>query len=356
MTTTVDSLLASKDAAHRSDVTALDDADIADLTLRAGDFANSYQMKALSILAERAFTDVDVSAAVTSLVDQLLSTPGLADLARAEIISHATVAANNSLPTLLTAAVGPDTDVAVAAWRALQLIARSSDLADLQNAAPAKGTELGDQAAFTIALVAYRAGIAGYELPLLDEAHLAAIANDEEQLNSINQSSTTADEFALVSELSAGELYLIAAQRESTTTIRCGDQQMLVCLDPELQPGWPQTLTQSPAMPGAVLVVDPLATSAAVRLLLLSTPDGEGGFYTGAYLPSGELLYQGRARSENITADTATFSWWAISRPAVRPISLGLSVSSAGVELNGDRLSAITAYSDSLAPTEVAEF
>ncbi|UBV20990.1 hypothetical protein H8Z59_27985 [Mycolicibacterium fortuitum] len=353
MTMAVENLLASKDSARRSDLATLGGEDIADLTLRAGDLANPYQLKALSILAARSLTDGDVTAALTSLVDQLLSAPDITDQMRAEIISCAAAAHSDSLSVLMAATQDPVEDVAIEAWRALQLIARSADLADLQNAAPGPGTLVGDQAAFTMALVAYRGGVAGFELPYLDDAHVVAIVNDEEELTSISQSATTDEEFALVEELSSTELYLVSAQLASTTTIRCGGQQMFLCLDPELQPGWPTTLTELPAMLGVILMVDPLTTTAAVRFLVLSTPDGEAGFYAGAYLPSGEPVYQGHARADNITADTATLSWWAIDRPGVRPISLDLSVGSAGIELAGDRLSAFDVYRDRLQPASV---
>jgi hypothetical protein len=356
MTTTVDELLATKDASRRADLASLDADDIADLTVRAADLTDPYQTRALNTLAAVGLTDADVGAAVTSIVDELLSVPGLDSLVRAAVLSYAAVAHSDSLSVLLPAASDPDEDIALAAWRALQLVARSANLDELQQTAPPPGTAVGDQAAFTIALVAYRGGVAGFELPFLDDAHIVAIPNDEEQLFSVNQSATTAEEFELISELTLTEMYLVAGAIESTTTIRCGDQHMLVCLDTDMQPGLPGSLTQAPAMPAAIAVVDPFASGAAVRFVVLSHPDGEGGFYAGAYLPSGEKIYQGHAHSEDVAADSATLSWWAIDRPGVRPISLDLSVGSAGVGLTGDRLSTVEVFNDLLAPTPVPDF
>jgi hypothetical protein len=150
-------------------------------------------------------------------------------------------------------------------------------------------------------------------------------------------------------------MYLVAATIESTTTVKCGGQHMLLCLDPDIQPGFPSTLTQAPAMPGVITVVDPSQTCCAVRFLLLSQPDGEGGFHAGAYLPSGEQVYQGHAHAEDITADSATLPWFALIRPAVRPISLNLTVGSAGVDLTGDRLSTIAVFGDLLEPEPVPD-
>lgn len=54
--------------------------------------------------------------------------------------------------------------------------------------------------------------------------------------------------------------------------------------------------------------------------------------------------------AEDIAADSATLAWWALDRPAVRPISLNLTVGSAGVDLTGDQLSTIAVFSDRLEP------
>ena len=356
MTTTVDDFLTDKDNVRRGDLAGFDADDIADLALRAADLADPHQMRALNTLAALGLTDLGVAASVTAIIDALLSLPGLDPLVRAAVLSYAAAAHSDALTVLLSATADADDDVATAAWRALQLVARSADLPQLQGAAPAAGSAVGDQAAFTIALVAYRGGVSGFELPILDETHITAIPNDEEQLFSINQSATTAEDFALISELTATELYLVAAQIDSTSTIRCGGQHMLLCLDPDIQPGFPATLTQAPAMPGVITVVDPSATSCAVRFLLLSQPDSEGGFHAGAYLPSGEQVYQGHAHAEDITADSATLPWFAIIRPGVRPISLNMTVGSAGVDLTGDRLSTIAVFSNLLEPTPVPDF
>jgi hypothetical protein len=356
MTANVDEFLGTKDTTRRSDLTGFDAADIADLSVRAADPSNPFHLRALNTLAALGLADSNVGAAVTDIVDLLLSLPDLDAVVRAAVLSYAAVAHSNALSVLLLGTADAQEDVAIAAWRALQLIARSSDLADLQNAAPPPGGPVGDQAAFTMALIAYRGGVAGFELPILDETHIRAIPNDEEQLFSINQSPTNADEFALISELTVTEMYLLAADITSTTSITCGGQQLLLCLDPEIQPALPATLTQAPAMPGLIAIVDPSATSCAPRFLLLSQPDGEGGFFAGAYLPSGEQVYQGHAHSEDITAESATLSWFALNRPGVRPISLTITVGSAGLDLTGERLSTIAVFEDLLEPAPVPNF
>src|SRR5947209_7361503 len=83
-----------------------------------------------------------------------------------------------------------------------------ADLPTLQQAMPPPGGEASSQAAFTTSLVAYRGGVAGFELPVPDDTHIRAIPNDQNNLFPILQSATTAADFALVSDLSDTELYL----------------------------------------------------------------------------------------------------------------------------------------------------
>jgi hypothetical protein len=45
---------------------------------------------------------------------------------------------------------------------------------------------VGDQATFALSVIAYRAGVTGFELPVPDETHIRAIPGDEEMLFSIN--------------------------------------------------------------------------------------------------------------------------------------------------------------------------
>jgi hypothetical protein len=353
MTTAIDRLLATKDGVRRSEMNGFGPDDIADLAARAVNPFDPNSLRALNTLAAVALNNQAVAAVLTPAVDLILARPDLDTLTRATVLSFAAVAHLDPLTHLLPATAHPDSAVAIAAWRTLQLVARSADLNDLQQALPAPGGAASEQAAFTIALVAYRGGVAGFELPVLDETHVRAIPNDEVQLFSINQSPTTPEDFALITELSVTEMYLVAAQVDATTTIRCGEQHMLLCLDPEILPAMPGTLIQGPSMPGVIAVRDPFGTSCAVRFLLLTHPDGDGGFHAGVYQSGGELMYQGHARSENVTESSATLSLFALDQPGVRPISLEISVGPDGVDLLGDRLSAMEVLTDPMEPTPV---
>jgi hypothetical protein len=351
MSAMIDSLLATKDGIRRSEVNSLGPDDIADLAARAANPFDPNSLRALNNLAAVALNDQAVAAVLSPVVDLVLGRPDLDPLTRASVLSFATVAHLDALTRLLAATAHADSDVAAAAWRALQLVARSADLDALQQAQPPPGAASSEQAAFTVALVAYRGGVAGFELPVLDETHIRAIPNDEVQLFSITQSATTAEDFALIAALSATEMYLVAAQIDATTTITCGEQHMLLCLDPDLLPAMPGTLIQSPAMAGVIAVRDPFATGFAVRFLLLTHPDGTGGFHVGIYQAGGELMYQGHAQGENVAENSATLALFALDQPGVRPIALDISVGPGGVDLLGDRLSAMEVLTDPMEPT-----
>lgn len=356
MTAAIDRLLATKDGFRRSDMNGFGPEDIADLAARAADPVGSNWLRALNSLAVVALNNQAVAAVLSPIVDLVLARRDLDSLTRATVLSFATLAHLDPLTHLLAATADPDSDVAIAAWRALQRVARSADLDVLRDALPPPGLPASEQAAFTVALVAYRGGVAGFELPVLDETHIGVIPNDEAKLFSINQSATTAEDFALITELSATEMYLVAAQIEATTTVTCGEQHMLLCLDPDFLPAMPAMLIQGPSMPGVIAVRDPLGTSCAIRFLLLTQPDGEGGFHAGVYQSGGELIYQGHASSKNVTENTATLSLFALDQPGVRPISLELSVGPDGVDLLGDRLSAMEFRTDQMEPTPVDDF
>ena len=351
MTAMIDSLLATKDGIRRSEVNGLGPDDIADLAARAANPVDPNGLRALNSLAAVALNDQAAALVLSPVVDQVLGRPDLDPLTRASVLSFATVAHVDPLTRLLAATADPDSDVAAAAWRALQLVARSADLDALQDALPPPGGAFSDLAAFTVALVAYRGGVAGFELPVLDDTHIRAIPNDEVNLFSIDQSATTADDFELIAALSTTEMYLVAAQIDATTTITCGEQHMLLCLDPDILPTMPGSLIQGPAMVGVIAVRDPFATGCAVRFLLLTHPDGEGGFHVGIYQAGGELMYQGHALGENVTENSATLTLLALDQPGVRPIALDLSVGPGGVDLPGDRLSAMDVLNDPLEPT-----
>jgi len=330
MTAAIDALLATRDGVRRSEIRALGPDDIADLAARAANPLDANSLRSLNTLAAAAMHDQSVAAVLSPIVTGTLARPDLDPLTRAAVLSYAAAAHVDPMPLLLAAAADADSDVAIAAWRALQFVARSGDLATLQQSLPPPGSQASAQAAFTVSLVAYRGGIAGFELPVLDDTHIRAIPNDEVHLFPIIQSATTAEDFALVTDLSVTELYLVAVQIEATTTIDCGEQHMLVCLDPDILPSFPGALVQAPAMPGIVAVQDPLGTSCGVRFLLLTNPDGAGGFFAQVYQAGGELMYQGHALSENIGDSAATLSLFALDQPGLRPIALEVSIGPGG--------------------------
>lgn len=351
MTAAVDLLLGTKDGVGRSSINSLGLDDVADLAARAANPMSEDWPRALTALALFALKNEEVSATITPLVDQILSAGGLSARQRATIVALAGPAHANALNFLLAATEDADSDVAFTAWQSLQMVARSSDLAQLQEAAPPAGDTVGNLAQFTMSVIAYRAGHTGRELPTFDDSYIVGVPGDEAELYSISQSATTEEDFALISALSNAERYLVRATIQTTTTIKCGDQKLLVCLDPETLEASPNTLVQAPAMPAVIATVSPMGASAAVKYLVLTHPDGEGGFWLGAYLRNGTKIYQGHARAENITEMLASFSLWAMERPGVRPIALVIEAGATGIQLQSDQVTTMHPLREPLEPT-----
>jgi hypothetical protein len=350
MTAAVDGLLGNKDGFGRAALAALQSDDIADLALRAAGVDNPQWIRSLHALTALALRDEAVAATLSPVVDQLLARQDLTPMQRAMIYSMPATAHSDALSVLLTGATEPFPQAARAAWQALQLVARSDSLGRMEEIAPPAGDELGSLARFTIALSAYRGGQTGRELPVFDDASIIAVPADEEVLYSINHSSTTQQDFSLLAALSSAERYLVPANSSLTTTIDCGDQRLLVCLDEETAAASPATLVQAPAMPAIIAVLHPLGGSCAVRFLLLTHPDGNGGFWVGAYLRNGTLVYQGHAKGENISEYEASFSLWAMDLPGARPIALEMKATSAGISLQADRVCAASPAREPLEP------
>jgi hypothetical protein len=66
-------------------------------------------------------------------------------------------------------------------------------------------TWVGDQAAFTLSVIAYRAGVTSFELPILNDTHIIALS-DQVELFSINHSATTDADVELLANCSSGDL------------------------------------------------------------------------------------------------------------------------------------------------------
>ncbi|MGH3875872.1 MAG: hypothetical protein ACRDSK_02400 [Actinophytocola sp.] len=347
----IDDLLAAKDGFSRAQLAALDEGDRVEVLRRALDPADPNRIRTIGILAALATTHADALTSLGQAVGGLLSEVDADPFAMAAAVASATSLGPAATPLVEAAASAPDPVVALAAWRALGQVATSDSLDRLAQAAPPPGDVVGDQAAFTLSVIAYRAGVTGFELPILNDTHIIALS-DQAELFSINRSATTDADFELLANCSSGDLYLLSPAREATTTIDCGPDHLLVCLDPDIQAGIPLTVRQAPALAGIVLVRDPQEAGFSVRYLILTQPDGIDGAHITLYQPDGQPAYNGHPNEDEIVDGRMSFPLFAVDRPGVAPIALSLDVDGNGLGLAADRVAATEVATDRLTPDE----
>ncbi|MBP0455119.1 hypothetical protein J5Y04_37225 [Kitasatospora sp. RG8] len=330
MTENIDQLLGTVDGLDPALLTSLDDADRGDLLSRALSADDPDRPRAMALLA-RADPSPDgplaqaVQQAVTD-ADPFVAAAGL---------SLAACLGNGAVPVVQGAASSADPVTALTAWGTLQQIARSDVLDDLRQLAPPPGDAVGDQAAFALSVIASRAGLTGFELTPPDETAIRAIDPGAQPLSPITASAPTDDDFALLRTLTEGELYLMSPAQRASLAIDCGEH-LLLCIDPDIQDGLPDTLLQAPALAGLVAVRDQTETSYSVRHLVLTQPDGAGSIHVLLCDPGGAQAFYGPNRAVQIADGTVTFPLFAVDGPGVGPIALTVTASTAGVSLGGD--------------------
>jgi hypothetical protein len=346
MTDRIDALIATKDDFDRALLGALDDADRADALNRALDPNDTNRVRALGILSA---SDPSPGGTFSSAVGQLLSAAQGDSFDIAAVIGSAAVLGASAVPVVQSAASSADPVVALSAWRTLQQVAPGDSLSGLVQVAPQPGDAVGDQAAFALAVIAYRARTSGHELPVPDDSHIRAIPQGAETV-SISATAPTDDDFNLLSQCPAAELYGLAPAQGGTVAIDCGDDHMLVCLDPTVQAALPATLLDSPALAGTIALRDPLATSYSTRYLTLTWPDGAGGINLGIFQPDGAQIYRGHATGQDIGNSQVNFPLFALDPPGVTPISLTVVADVNGMSFTGDQVSMAQIGVDRLDP------
>ncbi|HWN72909.1 MAG TPA: hypothetical protein VNN15_03765, partial [Solirubrobacterales bacterium] len=198
-------------------------------------------------------------------------------------------------------------------------------------------------------VIAYRAGVAGNELPVPSNEELLTVG--EEETFSLSQSEVSEEDFEKLELLPSGELYLVNPTTASTSTIDCGENHMLLCLDSGVQESIPSLLLQGPTLAGVVAQLDSLGVGYSVRYLVMTWPDGEGGLNLALHHHDGGQAYYGYAGGEEISAEEVSINYfYALDRPGAERVALTLSASATGVSLGGDLLSAAEISGERLEP------
>jgi hypothetical protein len=345
VTERIEQLLAIKDGVDFALLDALDEADRADALGRVLDPDDPNRVGAMAILAHN-----DPEGALSEALGQVIQEGQLDIAAAAAAVTVAGRLGPNAIPVVMGAAAAqPPPIVALAAWRTLAEIGRAEFLDALQQIAPPPGDVVGDQAAFALSVIAYRAGISGFELNAPDETRIRVIP-DVETLFSINQSEPSESDFELLRRVPRNELYGVEPTREGAIAIDCGDDHMLLSLDSDVQFDIPNTLLAAPALAGVIAILDSLGSSYSTRYLILTWPDGVDGFHVALHQPDGAQAYYGHPNGEEIAGSEVSFGLFALDLPGLTTISLRPVVSPSGVFLGGDRLAMTEVLTDRLEP------
>jgi hypothetical protein len=321
MTDRVDQLISSKEGFDPDAIAALDDSDRSDALNRALDAGDPDRLRALEILALSDPGGLDQAA------NALLGDASVDPAVLAAALTVLASAGATATPLARASVSSSDPTVALAAWRTLQQTATGADLSDLQSAAPAAGEVVGNQAAFALSVIAYRAQVAGFELPAPDSSVLMEIGSGAGTM-AIDASMPTDGDFGLLMRRSASDLYQLSLSQQASVALDSADEHLLVCLDTNVLQGLPDNLTQVPTLGGLAALLDPLGTGYSVQFLILSSPV-EGGFNLSIHRPDGALTYFG---SGSVGDGVASGSLATVSQPGAVPVAIAFQASSSGVQ------------------------
>ncbi|MEU5421685.1 hypothetical protein ACFY1P_34775 [Streptomyces sp. NPDC001407] len=330
MTANIDQLIASKDGLDPALLAALDDNDRADLLNRALAADDPNRMRAMSFLS---LIDPSPDGVLAQAVGRAVTDGDPFVVAGA--LSLAACLGNSAVPLVQGAASNGEPLIALSAWATLEQIAKSDVLDALHQLAPSPGDVVGDQAAFALSVIAYRGGQTGFELTPPADSAIRAIEAGQQAVSAITSSAPTDDDFALLAKLTAGELYLISPEQRATVAIDCGEH-LLLCIDPTVLDGLPNSVVQAPALAGLVADQNLDGTRYGVRYLVLTWPDGSSGVHVLLCDPSGAQAYYGHPAASDITDGTATFPLFAVDRPGAGSVAVTVTASASGVSLSGD--------------------
>jgi hypothetical protein len=313
-------------------IDALGPDDVAALAGRALDPADPHRASALQILAL-----VDPAGALAA-AGQVVA-EGVSSALMATAIRAAGAAEEAAVPLVMALAASPDDAVALAAWVTLAQIAGSDALPALQLVAAQTSGVVGEQAAFTLSVIAYRAGLTGFEVPV------PAATLDVDimlPLLSVNSGPVDDDDFALLTRMPRAERYKVGLDRDHITTIDCNGAHMLLATDADFVGALVDVLLPSPSLAGIVLLRDEARTSYSLRYLVLTWPDDAGGLLVSLHQPSGTQVYFSRAELSN---STVTMTLRTVEHPGAVPVQITTAIVGTSISFTEAFSSELVAFS-----------
>ena len=158
-------------------------------------------------------------------------------------------------------------------------------------------------------MIAYRAGLAGFELPVLDATRrlpAPAIAN-----TAVHISDARPEDALRVVEQTRADSYGVVGDTEGVAMIQCGRRNLAVAIDAPLR-ATPVKRLAGPTIAGLVAVQAEADGSFATSLLILTWPNSEMGVHVSVNRPSGRVMYFGEGK---IDGDAIRFQLDAVNGP-----------------------------------------
>lgn len=166
-----------------------------------------------------------------------------------------------------------------------------------------------EHAQFAQAVIACRAGMAGFELPLIDAAlRLGAPAHAD---TSARMADARPEDALRVVEQTRADSYGVAGDTEGVAMVECGRRKLAVVLDAPLRSA-PADRLARPTVAGLVALQAEADASFATALLILAWPNDAGGVHVSLNRLSGRAMYVGEAK---IDGEALRFQLEAVRAP-----------------------------------------
>lgn len=191
----------------------------------------------------------------------------------------------------------------------LARVGSEASLRRLADAVQAMDPAVREHAQFAQSVIAYRAGMAGFELPVVDAAQRLPAPPVAD--TSARMVAARPEDALRVVEQTAADSYGVAGDTDGVAMIQCGRRNLAAVIDAPLRAA-PADRLARPQIAGYVAVQAETDGSFATGLLILTWPNDAGGAHVSLNRLSGRAMYVGEAK---LDGDTLRFHLDAVRAP-----------------------------------------
>lgn len=199
----------------------------------------------------------------------------------------------------------------------LARVGSDASLRRLADASQALDPSMREHARFAQAVIAYRAGISGFELPVPDPALRLPAPPAAASLSRMLRARP--EDAIRVIEETAGDSHGVVGDPESVAMIQCGRRKLAVVINAVLGRSVGEERLSRPALAGYVAVRAEVDGSFSAGLLVMSWPNGSGGLHVSVNRLSGRAEFFGSAGAEG---EHVRFSLDAVRAPGATETSV----------------------------------